>query len=333
MQGLQGLAAAVTLMTALIAQASAQSYGAGLLNIRTTDPVEGGPMTGVIAYPTNVGGEPVLIGGNAINATLNVAPEPGPFPLVIISHGTGGWELGHHDSLTTLARAGFTAAAVRHPRDNYLDDSGFGTDLQSVGRSHHIVAFIDAVLAHPVLGPRIDRARIGMAGFSAGGYTSLLIIGARPNFALGDAYARAVPDDPLMHRARAVANPRRRPDLDVVADPRVRAAFIMAPALGFLFDPPALAGITVPIRLYRAGADEVLPADWNAERVRQALPRPPEYAVIEGAGHFIFLAPCSASLAQAAPEICRDPPGLDRAQIHQMLNADMVDFFRRTLAR
>jgi predicted dienelactone hydrolase len=323
--------AAVTLMAALTAEAGAQSYGAGLLDIGATDPVEGGPMPGVIAYPTLMAGATMLRGGNTIEAVLDAPPAPGPFPLILISHGTGGWELGHHDSLTALAQAGFIAAALRHPRDNYLDDSGFGTDLQSVGRAHHIVAFLDAVLAHPVLGPRIDRARIGMAGFSAGGYTTLLSIGAKPNFALGDAYARAVPDDPMMHRARAVPNPQRRPDLRVVAEPRIRAAFIMAPALGFLFDQASLANIRVPIRLYRAGNDEILPADWNAERVRRLLPQPPEYVVVDGAGHFIFLVPCSAGLAQAMPMLCRDPPGIERVQCHKVLNADMVHFFRRTL--
>ena len=168
-------------------------------------------------------------------------------------------------------------------------------------------------------------------GFSAGGYTTLLTIGGRPNFALREAYAQAVPDDPLTRRARAAGDQRRAPQLDIVADPRVRAAFIMAPALGHIFDQAGLAAVRVPVRLYRAGADEVLPHPWNAERIRQFLPTPPEYEVIEGAGHFVFLAPCSAALARAVPAICTDPPGIDRIAIHQKLNAEMVAFFRRTL--
>ena len=75
----------------------------------------------------------------------------------------------------------------------------------------------------------------------------------------------------------------------------------------------------------------MLPHPWNAERVRALLPLPPRYTVIEGAGHFVFLAPCPASLAASVPEICRDPPGIDRAAIHRELNAEMVAFFRGTL--
>ncbi len=54
--------------------------------------------------------------------------------------------------------------------------------------------------------------------------------------------------------------------------------------------------------------------------------------MIEGAGHFVFLAPCSAALARAVPAICTDPPGIDRVAIHEKLNAEMAAFFRRTLA-
>ena len=216
-------------------------------------------MIGVVAYPTHTISGPMQRGPFTIQALPDAPPVSGPLPLIVVSHGTGGSELGHHDSLTSLARAGFIAAAVQHPRDNYRDDSGFGTDLQTIGRAHHIVAFIDALLAHPKIGPLIDRSRIGMAGFSAGGYTTLLTIGGRPNFALRETYERAVPDDPLTRRARAAGDQRRAPGLEIVADKRVRAAFIMAPALGHVFDRAGLADIRVPVRLYRAGADEVLP--------------------------------------------------------------------------
>ena len=225
------------------------------------------------------------------------------------SHGTGGSHLGHHDTLAALARAGFVAAAVEHPRDNFRDDSGFATDLQLIGRPHHIVALIDGVLAHATVGPLVDRARIGMAGFSAGGYTTLLIAGAVPDFALQEEYRRAVPNDPLRGRADAAGKQRRKPDLKIVADPRVRAIFLMAPALGYVFDKAGLAKVEVPVRLYRPTADEVLAHPWNAERIAQMLPKPPEYQLIEGAGHYVFLPPCPMLLALRIPGHLQGPAG------------------------
>jgi predicted dienelactone hydrolase len=309
----------------------AEDFGAGFLDLQLTDPVEGGTMPAVVFYPTKSDGGSTQIGPFTIAATRDAAPAPGTYPLIVHSHGTGGSHLGHHDTLAALARAGFVAAAVEHPRDNFHDDSGFATDLQLIGRPHHIVALIDGVLAHAAVGPLVDRARIGMAGFSAGGYTALLIAGAVPDFSLQADYRRAVTYDPLRRRADAAGKQRRKPDLRIVGDPRVRAIFLMAPALGYVFDKAGLAKVEVPVRLYRPSADEILIHPWNAERIAQMLPRPPEYEVIQGAGHFVFLPPCPALLALRIPAICKDPPGVDRAAIHARLNSEMVDFFRRTL--
>jgi predicted dienelactone hydrolase len=323
---------AFSLMIATAVHATgATEFPAGIADLALIDPVEGGPMAAIVVYPAAEIGPPTERGPYTIAATRDAKPADGVFPLVVMSHGTGGSMLGHHDSLTALAQAGFVAAAVQHPRDNYLDDSGFGTDLQLIGRPHHIVALIDGVLGDPRFGPLVDRRRIGMAGFSAGGYTTLVIVGGTPNFALNAAYRQAEPDDPLMLRALAAGSQRRKLDLPIVSDLRVRAAFVMAPALGQVFDKTALAEVHVPIRLYCAGADEVLRHPWNAERIRQMLPAAPEYEVIEGAGHYVFLAPCPAPMAASLPAICVDPPGIDRTAIHARLNAEMVEFFRRTL--
>ena len=115
------------------------------------------------------------------------------------------------------------------------------------------------------------------------------------------------------------------------ADPHIKAAVIAAPALGYTFGREGLAHVKVPIQLWRAQADTVLPNPWYAEAVIDALPRPAEYFVVPDADHFDFLAPCSPALAKAAPEICRERPGFDRAKFHQMLEREMVRFFREKL--
>lgn len=44
-------------------------------------------------------------------------------PLIVMSHGTGGWYGGHYDTALALARAGFVVAALSHTGDTYEDDS------------------------------------------------------------------------------------------------------------------------------------------------------------------------------------------------------------------
>ena len=58
--------------------------------------------------------------------------------------------------------------------------------------------------------------------------------------------------------------------------------------------------------------------------------RPPEFVTVPG-DHFIFLAPCPDALAEAFPEACKDPPGVDRETLHRQIAAELVDFFDRTL--
>jgi predicted dienelactone hydrolase len=85
------------------------------------------------------------------------------------------------------------------------------------------------------------------------------------------------------------------------------------------------------VQLWRAANDLILPHPDYAEAVRLALPRAPEAPVVPNAGHYDFLAPCSASVARHVPEICESAPGFDRAAFHAEFNREVVRFFQRTL--
>lgn len=307
------------------------AFNAGLADLKLIDPVEGGAMRGLIAYPTRHAAGMTRKSSYSVGAVEGAEPAQGPFPLILISHGTGGSHLGHHDSLTHLARCGFVAASVLHPRDNYLDTSGFGTDLQRKGRPYHIRALLDYVLTNESLSGRVDPERVGFLGFSAGGYTGLVLAGGRPDMGKFDDYCREQPDDMLMCRPGMLAE--RRPDLVYLHDRRIKAAVLMAPALGFVFDRAALSDVRVPLRIYRSTADEILRYPYNAEHVHKMLSVPHEYILVEGAGHYVFLAPCSEELRAAIPSICEDPPGIDRVAFHQRLNVEIADFFTKTLGQ
>ncbi len=65
------------------------------------------------------------------------------------------------------------------------------------------------------------------------------------------------------------------------------------------------------------------------------MPEPPDVSRerrlrhVVPAGHFAFLAPCSAELAAAVPRICTDvPAGFDRAAFHRAFNAAVAQYFR-----
>jgi predicted dienelactone hydrolase len=176
----------------------------------------------------------------------------------------------------------------------------------------------------------LDPARIGMFGFSAGGFTALVAIGGVPDMTRVASYCAAHPDEWACRKAKEYRADRSAP-VAFVHDPRIVAAVIAAPAIGYSFTPEGLAGIKASIQLWRGDSDEVLPHPRHAQNVYDGLPTKPEYRVVPNAGHFAFLAPCTPALESIAPEICRDPAGLDRAAFHREFNPAVVAFFKAKL--
>ena len=104
-----------------------------------------------------------------------------------------------------------------------------------------------------------------------------------------------------------------------------------APALGFTFSPDGLKNVKIPVQLWRAENDVILPHPRYTEAVLRALPKEPDYHVALKAGHFDFLAPCSIALANIAPVICKSEPDFNREAFHQTFNITVVDFFGNNL--
>lgn len=286
-------------------------------------------------YPTGAAQAEWRAGPYLIHATRDAPLTPGLHPLVIISHGSGGGEFGHADLAEALARHGYIVAAPRHLGDSHDQPQGRGTDQQMIGRPWQAVATLDAVLADQRLAAAIDAGRIGMAGFSAGGYTTMVMAGARPDLSLITAYCSAHADDHELCDASAQQKAVvTRPGWALPVDKRVRAAVAMAP-FSVMFDAKGVAGVTIPLRVYKASNDQVLRNRWNTDHLLSLLPASVERGELPG-GHYVFLGPCSDALKAAVPAICIDAPGadgaaIDRVALHAKLNAEIVDFFDRTL--
>jgi len=300
--------------------ANAQAGGLSLLEVPAGEDV---PMLkGAVWSPCAAPDQTVKLRRMELPGVRDCPVKGEELALVVISHGAFGWFGGHHDTAAALADAGYVVAAITHPDDR--------TRRWQTERPAAIKRVIDHMLTAWSGHAKLDPERIGVFGFSRGGYTGLVAVGGVPDFRLAGEFCRKVPTDPLCGWPSTSA-PTKRTAPSYTHDARIKAAVIAAP-LGIVFSSEGMTRVTVPIQLWQAENDDVA-THHNTKAVREALPVAPEYHVIPNAGHFAILAPCSKRQAQAVPKLCNDADGFDRVAFHQKFNARIVKFFDKHLTK
>lgn len=285
-------------------------------------------LSGAIWYPCAAEPTHVALGNLAV-PTLDWLPGARDcpvtgtkLPLIIISHGNSGYFALHLDIIEALANAGFVVAAINHPGNNTNDMSGRGMSVWA-SRPAQMVRLLDFMLNEWKDRAAIDPARVGLFGFSLGGFTGLVLVGGQPDFRR--LACKPESNSAVCEESRAGVFPSDPPH-----DPRIKAAVIVDPAVGFLFTQENLAGIKIPLLVWRSelgGGGVDAP---SVARVTRSLPGNPDIHVVP-AGHYAFLPPCSLELASLRPQVCTDPDGFDRAAFHREFDAAVVKFFREQL--
>jgi predicted dienelactone hydrolase len=298
------------------------AWAAGLSFIEVPAAAGQPTMQGAVWYPCAVAPGEVAIGKQTLPGTKDCPLAASHLPLVVISHGFGGWFGGHHDTAEALANAGFVVAAISHPSDSArAPESQHKPPVAALtDRPADIKRLIDYMLGAWPSAARIDPERIGFFGFSRGGFTGLELIGG--NFDFAKALAEVCPETSTVPGC-AEARKEGPPTQPLTHDPRIKAAVIADPLFGRIFDMKA---VRIPVQLWASeeGGDGVLPDD--AAAVDRNLATKPDYHTVSHAAHFAFLPPCSAHLAQARPEICTDAAGFDRAAFHAHFDTQIVAF-------
>jgi len=266
-------------------------------------------------------------------ATENCAVSGDRLPLIVISHGYGGGFTGHHDTAETLATSGFVVVALSHPVDTGSSDMSRADTLAAfTERPADIKRVIDYMLQTWPDHAKLDPKQIGFFGFSRGGYTGLVAAGGNPDLRKMTALCPEISPKPDCGQLRR----NQIPALAFTHEPRIKALVIVDPAFGPLFDPDGLKDVTIPVQLWasalsgedRTGGEVTL--DYVSTIMRD-LPARPDYHLVQNAGHYAFLPPCTPELAKRRPNICTDRPGFDRPAFHAELNAAALAFFRKHL--
>ena len=282
----------------------------------------------------------LLVGAVAANAAFADAK---PRPVILLSHGFGGTARIMGWFGLPLARAGYVVIAVDHPGNNGLDKMTAPGAILFWDRAQDLKAALHAAKADPAIGPHMDMGRIGVAGFSAGGFTALVSAGAHVDIARFQAFCLAHPTDgvcapqkefalSLDEARRTLALPEIAPEAARAGEdhaiPGVRAAFAIAPAIVQALPPEGLARIRPPVAIILGDADPVAPPATNGLVAAKAIPNA-ELKLLPGVGHYDFLATCTPAGMAVVPFCTAKVP---QDETHGAAIERALAFFARTLA-
>lgn len=321
--------AVTALMFALTGPASAIGFQFVSIPDEFDRPIEIG-----IWYPSLAAPTAINVGLVDQNAALDGEVVGANLPLVVISHGSAGWFGDRTDTGHSLAKAGFVAVSLTYPGDNFRDSSD-KAGRQMTNRPIVTSKVIDYILNQWGDRDRVDKAKVGIYGFSAGGFTGLVEIGGVPDWAIFARHCKSHPGEGVCKQGVAayLSSPQAAamPASTWHHDDRIKAAALASPGFAFAFDPDSLRRIRIPVTLWGGERDAVVPFETNVDYLGRLLPNVVAVREVKNAQHYSFLRPCSNALKEKNLETCSDHPDFDRAAFQEQFNQDLLDFFRTHL--
>ncbi|MBB3225947.1 putative dienelactone hydrolase [Luteibacter sp. Sphag1AF] len=261
-------------------------------------------------------GRPFFVSGSAANE----APfAQGRYPVILLSHGFGGTARMMGWFGTAMARAGYVVVAVDHPGNNGMDTMTAAGAMLWWERAEDLKQALEVTGHDAVIGPHMDMSRLGVSGFSAGGFTTLVASGARVNIDRLLAFCKAHPADGVCEPQKeapeltgekglkALKDPALKPWVSQAGNdhsvPGVRAAFAMAPAIVQALVPESLKAIPLRTSILLGDADVVAPPSTNGVVAASLLPHA-TMKTLPGVGHYDFLGQCTEAGREATP-LCK----------------------------
>lgn len=259
------------------------------------------------------------------------------FPLILLSHGTGGNRFGLAWLAIALAKQGYIVVAPDHWGNTY-DNKIPEYFVRYWERPLDISFLITQILNDTSLSQYVDKEKIGVVGFSFGGYTSLALAGAELNCNLLKTISKTDLGKkefniPELGDLRNLIDKIPCDNIQSsFKDNRIKVAVALSPALGLGFDNiDQVKSINSPILIIGAESDEIAPINTNAEHYHKLIPNS-IYLKLEGeVGHYIFLNSGNNSLIKEAKKYYRDDKTINRETIHRNVEKVIIMFFENAL--
>ncbi|MDA9008761.1 hypothetical protein N9K16_02245 [Alphaproteobacteria bacterium] len=277
-----------------------------------------------------------------IAENASISDEKHKWPLVLLSHGTGGSVQGTGWLARLLAEQGFIVLGVNHhgntSKEPYLAE-GFLTGWE---RTADLSAILDQAESLPTIGGRIDMEKIFATGFSFGGATVIGLVGAITNQMQFVRWLESGPlpgDGPrefpkldeefpkLMGKSKMFRDSMKRHSKSYL-DNRVKAVVALAPAPTVRgFTVKSLKTISVPVKIMTGEADEEAPFASCSLWLKENNDAFDLISLGKDVGHYTLVGISTDVCRENEPHLSDDLPGVNRMGVLNRVANKAADFF------
>jgi predicted dienelactone hydrolase len=254
------------------------------------------------------------------------------YPLIILSHGSGGDRYTISWLAEVLAANGYIVAAMDHYGNTWNNKIPelYATPWE---RPKDVTFVLDQFLTNFQFKDHIDQGRIGFAGYSLGGATGLWIAGAQGDIVdIENVHEHCVKDIGDVVSKNVLERIDFKQAEGSFIDKRISAMVLMAPALGWLFKPISLEMISIPVLIFAAEKDRVVPLENNAKVFAKKLARASLKIFPGEVDHYVFLGRATVVGRRFLdPKYCMDHASIDRKKVHDEIAKSSVLFFDEKL--
>lgn len=285
--------------------------------------------------------EQPLFNGGLFARNASISDALNEWPLVLLSHGTGGTATGMSWIATRLAQSGYICIGVDHhgntASEPYLAEGFICWWERPVDLSY----IIDHVNRISPIKNKVNLAQIAVVGFSLGGYTAFALAGAVTSMEQFENWLSTNPNP--------MGGPREFPNIDKeitklmssssrfnqswdrhgdsFADNRVSKYAAIAPAPTVRsFISESLANIECPTLIIGGEADTEAPFDECALWLSEQNSNFQLKSLGDKVGHYVFLPECTEQGICIEPDICIDDSSIVRSEIHGNVASLVRDF-------
>lgn len=276
----------------------------------------------LVQYPTYVPSKPTAFGPYTMDVSVNSSIANGNFPLIVISHGTGGSPMLYRTISLFLAKNGYVVAMIEHYGNNRLNNELEGKNENFINRLRHITQTIDYLFSANEFSNCLQNDHVAVIGHSIGANTALVLAGGEPI-----SYSDYIRQFGQTYHMGEETN-----EISFKIDNRIKAVVLFALTPGWFTGDNSLKNIHIPVLIYNAEKDDYIPENQVESFLEIAKTNPLiDFKIVKNAGHFSFLSPFPEIMKHRVGLAARDPEGFNRENFHHQLTTEIHNFLNSTL--